>query len=168
MRLSTVLDLKKSSLAEEVSRKKDVGKTVKALEKQVSEKASGLEKLQLSYDKAKQEVDAQSAEVDGKEELLSTLQTGVASREGQQSGYQGQLSEARNRATTAGTEQEQAKLKINHLEKRVKEDEPRAKKAMQQNVGLVNGLESLRKQASKLENDLTKLGFRTWPRRTNA
>ena len=159
VRLSTVLDLKRSSLAEEVSRKKDVVKTVKGLEKQVSEKASGLEKLQLSYDKAKQEVDAQSAEVDSKEELLSTLQTGVASREGHESGYQGQLSEARSRATAAGTEQEQAKLKINHLEKRVKEDEPRAKQAMQQNAGLINGLESLRKEASKLDSDLTKLGF---------
>jgi structural maintenance of chromosome 2 len=159
VRLSTVLDLKKSSLTEEELRKKEVAKNVKSLEKQVTDRKTALDRLQVDYDKAKGEVDAQSAEVESKEELLSTLQTGVTSREGQESGYQGQLQEARNRVTTAGTEQEQAKLKISHLEKRVKEDEPRAKKAKEQNASLINGLESLRKQAAKLDSDLAKLGF---------
>lgn len=159
VRLATVLDLKKSSLAEEEQRKKEASKSIKTAEKQVTDRQKGLETLQTAYDKAKKVVDTQSAEVESKEELLSTLQTGVASREGQESGYQGQLSEARNRATAAGTEQEQAKLKINHLEKRIREDEPRAKEAKEQNAGLINGLESLKKQASKLENDLAKLGF---------
>lgn len=159
VRLSTVLDLKKTSLTEEEQRKKEVIKNVKTLEKQVAERKTAFEKLQTNYDKAKADVDTQSGEVESKEELLSTLQTGVASREGQESGYQGQLQEARNRVTAASTEQEQAKLKITHLEKRVKEEEPRAKKAKDQNANLVNGLDSLRKQASKLEADLAKLGF---------
>ncbi|ETN46032.1 uncharacterized protein HMPREF1541_00215 [Cyphellophora europaea CBS 101466] len=159
VRLATVLDLKKSSLSEEESRKKDVAKSVKALEKQVAEKKAAFEKLQANYDSSKAEVDAQNAEMESKEELLSTLQTGVASREGQESGYQGQLQEARNRVTSAGTEQEQAKLKISHLEKQIKEDEPRAQKAKNQNAGLINGLDSLRKQAAKLEADLSKMGF---------
>ncbi|KIW19747.1 hypothetical protein PV08_00321 [Exophiala spinifera] len=159
VRLSTVLDLKQSSVAEEEQRKKDIAKNVKNLEKQVADKKKSLEKLQSKWDGAKSELDAQNAEVEKKEELLSTLQTGVASREGQESGYQGQLSEARNRLTTAGTEQEQAKLKISHLEKRIKEDEPRAKKAREQNAGLLKGLEVLRKQAQKLEADLQKMGF---------
>ncbi|KAK5206966.1 Structural maintenance of chromosomes protein 2 [Exophiala xenobiotica] len=159
VRLSTVLDLKQSSVAEEEQRKKEVGKNVKSLEKQVAEKKKSLEKLQSRWDSAKSELDVQNAEVEKKEELLSTLQTGVASREGQESGYQGQLQEARNRLTTAGTEQEQAKLKISHLEKRIKEDEPRAKKAREQNADLLKGLEVLRKQAHELEGDLQKLGF---------
>lgn len=159
VRLSTVLDLKQSSLTEEEQRKKEVGKNVKSLEKQVTDKRASLEKLQCRWDGAKSELDAQNSEAEKKEELLSTLQTGVASREGQESGYQGQLQEARNRLTAAGTEQEQAKMKISHLEKRIKEDEPRAKKAREQNADLLNGLEVLRKQASKLEKDLQKLGF---------
>lgn len=159
VRLSTVLDLKQSSVAEEEQRKKEVAKNVKGLEKQVADKKASLAKLQSQWDSAKAELDAQNAEVEKKEELLSTLQTGVASREGQESGYQGQLQEARNRLTTAGTEQEQAKLKISHLEKRIKEDEPRAKKAREQNADLLSGLEVLRKQAQKLEADLQKLGF---------
>jgi structural maintenance of chromosome 2 len=87
------------------------------------------------------------------------LQTGVASKEGQETGYQGQLQDARNRASAAATEQEQKKLKISHLEKQIKEDEPKAKKAKDQNSGLLKDLEALKSQAKKLEVELTKMGF---------
>ena len=71
----------------------------------------------------------QKVEVDKKEELLQTLQTGISSNAGSDGGYAGQLAAAREASSKAGTEIEQAKLKISHLESRVKEDEPRAKKA---------------------------------------
>jgi structural maintenance of chromosome 2 len=158
VRLSTVLDLKNTSLAEEEQRRKEVIQAGKDLDKLLKEKKAAYDKLQAQYDNAKAQLDTQNAEVEQKEELLSTLQTGVASREGQESGYQGQLQDARNRASAASTEQEQAKLKISHLEKRVKEDEPKAKKAKQQNSGLLSELEGLKKQAERLQADLTKLG----------
>ena len=69
------------------------------------------------------------------------------------------MQDARNRVNTAATEEEQAKLKISHLEKQIKQDEPRAKKAKEQNSGLLQDLESLKAQAKKLETELTKLGF---------
>ena len=159
VRLATVKDLRTSSMAEEQKRQKDVQKSVKELEAQLGEKSKIYEKLQAQYDTAKAELDKKLAEVEQKEELLQTLQTGVASREGQENGYQGQLQDARNRASAASTEQEQAKLKIVHLEKRIKEDEPRAKKAKEQNSGLLKDLEGLKTQAKKLETELGKLGF---------
>lgn len=159
VRLATVLDLKHSSMAEEKGRRKGIQKLVKELEGQLKEKSNVYGKLQTQYDVAKAELDKQTAELDTKEELLQTLQTGVASREGQENGYQGQLQDARNRVSAAATEQEQARLKISHLEKRIKEDEPRAKKAKEQNSGLLKDLEGLRSQAKKLESELSKLGF---------
>ena len=159
VRLSTVMDLKKTSLVEEQETRKSIQKSVKELEAQVKEKSSIYETMQAQYDTAKRLYDKQLAEVEQKEELLQTLQTGVASREGQENGYQGQLQDARNRASAAATEQEQAKLKISHLEKRIKEDEPRAKKAKEQNSGLLKDLEKLRAQAKRLEIELDKLGF---------
>lgn len=159
VRLNTVLDLKKGSLTGEQEKRGSVQKNVTELESQLKEKAKAYEKLQAQYDTIKSELDKQTAEVDKKEELLQTLQTGVASKEGQESGYQGQLQDARNRASAASTEQEQAKLKISHLEKRIKEEEPRAKKAKEQNSGLLKDLEILRTQAKKLEAELGKLGF---------
>jgi structural maintenance of chromosome 2 len=159
VRLSTVIELKRTSMAEEQERKSSVQKTVSVLEKQLKEKTKIYDKLQAQFDEAKEELEKQTAEVETKEELLQTLQTGVASKEGQESGYQGQLQDARNRASGASTEQEQAKLKIAHLEKRIKEEEPRAKKAKEQNAGLLNDLEGLKSQAQKLEANLSKLGF---------
>ncbi|KAJ5731924.1 hypothetical protein N7493_003405 [Penicillium malachiteum] len=159
VRLTTVFDLKNSSMDEEKEKRKAIKNSVRDLEKTLKEKRAIYEKLQAQYDAAKAELDAQNVEVEQKEELLQTLQTGVASKEGQESGYQGQLQDARNRASNASTEQEQAKLKITHLEKRIKEEEPRAKKAKEQNQGLLKDLEGLKAQAKKLEAELTRLGF---------
>lgn len=159
VRLSTVLDLKTPNIAQEESKAKVLQQNIKDLEKQLQNKVQAYEKLQKRYDIAHTDLQKQTEEVDQKEELLSTLQTGVASREGQESGYQGQLQEARQRVVTSKTSQEQAKLKISHLEKRIKEEEPRAKKAKEQNSGLLKDLEGLRTQAKKLEAQLAKQGF---------
>ncbi|KAK6220409.1 RecF/RecN/SMC N terminal domain-containing protein [Colletotrichum tabaci] len=159
VRLATVMDLKKSSMAEEKEKKTAVEKNVSELEATLQEKTQAFEEIKARFDAAKDDLEKQSQEAESKEELLQTLQTGVASKDGQESGYQGQLQDARNRATAAVTEQEQAKMKIAHLEKRIKEEEPRAKKAKEQNADLLKDLEVLRSQAQKLEKELGKLGF---------
>lgn len=159
VRLTTVLDLKKTSISEEVDRKRAIEESVKDLEKQLQDKTKVREKLEQKYSAAHEELTKLTADVSEKEELLQTLQTGVASKEGQESGYQGKLQEARNRESAAATEQEQAKLKIVHLDKQVKEDEPKAKKAKEQNSGLLKELEAQRTQAKRLEAELAKLGF---------
>ncbi|KZL86588.1 smc n terminal domain-containing protein [Colletotrichum incanum] len=159
VRLATVMDLKKSSMAEEKEKKTAVEKNVSELEATLQEKTQAFEEIKARFDAAKDDLEKQSQEAESKEELLQTLQTGVASKDGQESGYQGQLQDARSRATAAVTEQEQAKMKIAHLEKRIKEEEPRAKKAKEQNADLLKDLEGLRSQAQKLEKELGRLGF---------
>ncbi|KAJ2905494.1 RecF/RecN/SMC N terminal domain-containing protein [Zalerion maritima] len=159
VRLATVMDLKRSSIGEEEERKTSVEGTVAELEASLKEKTTSLEKIIAKYHSAKDELEKQKLEAESKEELLQTLQTGVASKEGQESGYQGQLQDARNRTTATVTEQEQAKIKIAHLEKRIKEEEPKAKKAKQQNAGLLQDLEGLRADAKRLEGELGKMGF---------
>ncbi|TID23803.1 Glutamate 5-kinase [Venturia nashicola] len=159
VRLTTVIDLKKSNMTEEQEKQSKLKATIQDLESQLKTKKALHEKLQQKFDAARADVNKQIEDVEKNEELLQTLQTGVASKEGQESGYQGQLQDARNRASGATTEQEQAKLKISHLEKRIKEEQPKAEKAKKLNSGLLKDLEGLRSQAKKLEADLTKLGF---------
>jgi structural maintenance of chromosome 2 len=159
VRISTALDLKQRSLTEEQERKQTVQTSVKELEAMLKEKSKAFETMQAQYEAAKKDFDQRAEEVEQKEELLQTLQTGVASKEGQESGYQGQLHDARDRASAAATEQEQSKLKITHLEKKIKEDEPRAKKAKEQNSDLLKDLDNLRAHAKKLEAEIHKLGF---------
>jgi structural maintenance of chromosome 2 len=67
--------------------------------------------------------------------------------------------DARLRVTQAATEQEQAKLKIKDLETRISKDEPRVKKAADQNKSLLSALENLRKDSAKLRERLAKLGW---------
>lgn len=159
VRLATAMDLKKSSLAEEKDKKTAVEKTVAELKASLEEKTAVFENMRSKYDKANEELAKLSNDAESKEELLQTLLTGVASKDGQENGYQGQLQDARNRATTAATQQEQAKIKISHLQSRVKEEEPRAKVAKQQNATLINDLDKLKAQAAALEKQLSKLGF---------
>lgn len=159
VRLATVIDLKKSGVSEEQERRTGAEKNVAELEAALKEKTKAYEKIKAKYDTAKEDLEKQSQEAESKEELLQTLQTGVASKEGQENGYQGQLQDARNRVTAAVTEQEQAKIKIAHLEKRIKEEEPRAKKAKEQNAGLLKDIDVLKSQAQRLEKELAKLGF---------
>ncbi|KAH0562707.1 hypothetical protein GP486_002623 [Trichoglossum hirsutum] len=159
VRLATILDLKTTSMKEEKEKRENVQRTASELEAQLKEKTALFEELKSRYDNAKVELEKKTQDAEKKEELLQTLLTGVASKEGQESGYQGQLQDARNRVSAATTEQEQAKLRITHLEKRIKEEEPRAKKAKQQNSGLLKDLDGLRSQTKKLESELGKLGF---------
>ncbi|KAK7431474.1 Structural maintenance of chromosomes protein 2 [Neonectria magnoliae] len=159
VRLATVLDLKNSSLAEEKEKKMAVEKSVTESEATLKDKTTAFENAKAKFDAAKNDLEQQNKDAEAKEELLQTLQTGVASKDGQENGYQGQLQDAKARATTAATEQEQAKIKISHLEKRVKEEEPRAKKAKEQNAGLLRDLDGLKVQAQRLEKELGRLGF---------
>jgi structural maintenance of chromosome 2 len=50
-------------------------------------------------------------------------------------------------------------LKIKDLEARISKDEPRAKKAADQNKSLLSALENLRKDSAKIRQQLTKLGW---------
>ncbi|OLL25555.1 Structural maintenance of chromosomes protein 2 [Neolecta irregularis DAH-3] len=70
-----------------------------------------------------------------------------------------QLQDAKTRISNAQTESEQAKLKISHLEKQIKTDEPRAKKARDQNMSALKELESHRIEGTRLENELQNLDW---------
>ncbi|KAL7796591.1 RecF/RecN/SMC protein [Trichoderma ceciliae] len=159
VRLTTVMDLKKSSLAEEKEKKAAGERTVSELGTSLKDKTATFDNVKAKYEAAKDDLAKQSKDAESKEELLQTLQTGVASRDGQENGYQGQLQEAKNRATAAATTQEQAKIRIAHLQSRVKEEEPRARKAKEQNADLLRDLDGLKLQGHKLEKELGKLGL---------
>ncbi|KAL0630935.1 Structural maintenance of chromosomes protein 2 [Maublancomyces gigas] len=159
VRLTTVLDLKTTSIKEETKKRKDIERSVKEFDNALQEKTQLYERLKGAYDTAKSEFDALNDESEKKEELLQTLLTGVASKEGQENGYQNQLQDAKGRVSAATTEQQQAKLKISHLEKKIKEEDPRARKAKEQNANLYKELDGLRVAAKKLEADLSKLGY---------
>ena len=69
------------------------------------------------------------------------------------------LSEAKNNSTHALTEIEQAKLKISHLKRELKEKEPLAAKAARDSTGLLSDLESSRIEVQKLQTILSRIDW---------
>ena len=74
-------------------------------------------------------------------------------------GYMGQLAEAKARLAQAGTEAEQAKVRIGLAEKEIKEKEPRAKKAEKEGEGALKELASKRADVEKLRKRIEGGGW---------
>jgi len=91
VRLKTLIDLKKGSIEEETRRKEKAQQQLQELEKANEAKRKEFEKVQGVYQKLRAEFDEQSNEATKKEELLQTLSTGIAAKEGQDNGYMDQL-----------------------------------------------------------------------------
>jgi len=91
VRLKTLIDLKRGSIEEETRRKDKAVVALKDLEKSCAAKQKEFEKVQATYQKLRGEFDEQQNEATKKEELLQTLSTGIAAKEGQDNGYMDQL-----------------------------------------------------------------------------
>lgn len=71
----------------------------------------------------------------------------------------GQLATARAFASSMGTEAERAKKRIEHLQKEVKDKEPKAKKAQTEGKGLLAEFETVKAEKKALEDALGRLGW---------
>ncbi|CCG83489.1 Putative uncharacterized protein [Taphrina deformans PYCC 5710] len=158
VRMTTNLELKQTSMAEDLKRQHIFENSLQVLRKQVKDKQSAHDVAEKSYSSMKASFDVLNKDFVQKEELLQTLSTGFSSKAGQDSGYLDLLAEAQARATQSHTTQEQAKLKISHYEQRLKEEEPRAKRAQEQNQALMRDLDSLRSVIQRHEAKLEALG----------
>jgi structural maintenance of chromosome 2 len=91
VRLKTLIDLKHGTIEEETKRKEKAIQTLTEIEKSREAKVKEFEKVQTVYQKLRVEFDSQQDEATKKEELLQTLSTGIAAKEGQDNGYMDQL-----------------------------------------------------------------------------
>ncbi|SNX83715.1 probable SMC2 - chromosome segregation protein [Melanopsichium pennsylvanicum] len=159
----TNVDLKMGSVEEERKKLQADQANLEALHQTLQEKEVAIQDMSGSFSKLKADYDGAVADVNKQDELLQTLLTGMTSssknKEGSAGGYMGQIAAARAEETAAGTEIEQSKLRIGHLEKEVKQKEPLAKKAQKDAAGLMNELESCRTAVQQLEAQMDKLGW---------
>ena len=158
VRVQTNLELKQGALKEEGDARKKAEQAVRDVEVSLKKQQKTLASVEREFAKVKSAHETKAAEYAKKDELLQTLVTGFSAKDGQESGYAELLREARERMTAATTSQEQSKLKIAHWQKRLKEEEPRVKKAKDQNKVLLRNLEQSQAAAAKLEKDLQALG----------
>jgi structural maintenance of chromosome 2 len=93
------------------------------------------------------------------ESLLQSLITGLSTSDNaaQDSGYMGQLATAKAKLSEINSVAEQAKVKIAHLSKELKEKEPRAKKAANEGGDLTKELQTAKADLKKLEDKSASL-----------
>ncbi|RUS21454.1 hypothetical protein BC937DRAFT_92655 [Endogone sp. FLAS-F59071] len=159
VRVRTQCDLKIASIAEEEKNLEGLLSNKAETEQTLNEKRAQHAKLAAKFDALKKAHDVMSEEGRKNEELLQTLITGVSAEEGHENGYMEQLQEAKNIASQASTAEDQAKLKIEHLKKELKEKQGQSKNAEKENKGLLSELEKARKEKKDLETRLSKVNW---------
>ncbi|KAG5438166.1 hypothetical protein PCANB_003017 [Pneumocystis canis] len=159
VRLNALIELKEGSLIEEKSKLVKLKETLDELCISLNEKKKNFDVVEESYNKLKTEFDIKNDEMNKKEELLQTLSTGIASKEGQTNNYTDQLQETRNSLNKVMTEEKQIILNMNHFQKQVTEMKPKAKKAENENQILLNGLEKMKYELKIIEDKISALGL---------
>ncbi|KAI9833550.1 MAG: Structural maintenance of chromosomes protein 2 [Phylliscum demangeonii] len=176
VRLATVLELKQTAVADDDGKRAALQASVAELQAHLAQTTAAARTRQQRYEGARAALERETEQAERQEELLQTLQTGVASREGHETGYQGQLQggkssssffsllttrrqpDAKQRASTAATAQAQARLKIEHLQTRIAAEAPRAQQAQAHNARQRHDLDAVRAHVARLEADLAQVG----------
>lgn len=111
------------------------------------------------YESAKQELDALKQLYNSREELLSTLSTGVSASGSTDGGYLAQLQESKAKLTEGTVAIEQAKLKIEHLQGQLQSDKPKLHQAQRDNDEAMHQIEAHRRKISDGQTRLKLMGF---------
>ncbi|ODO05464.1 hypothetical protein I350_04514 [Cryptococcus amylolentus CBS 6273] len=162
VKIKTQIEITEGTMKDDEKRVVSAKKNADDLSKNLEERRAETAKETAAFTQLKDAYDAGQSELNKQEELLQSLITGLSSSKTDDEnagGYLGQLAEAKARLATAGTEAEQAKVKISMAEKELKDKEPRAKKAEKDGSGLIKELETKRVQVEKLREMVGKAGW---------
>ncbi|KAI8577991.1 hypothetical protein K450DRAFT_249399 [Umbelopsis ramanniana AG] len=157
VRLKTQVDLKETSIADEEKNLATLVATYKENEQTQAERKTQYMTLNNQFEPMKEEFDRKTKEMQKTSELLQALTTGVSAQEGQENGYLEQLQDAKNTANRASTIEEQARIKIKHLEKDLEERTVQVSKTERQNNALQNDIAAKLKDKADQTRQLQSL-----------
>ncbi|RKP36135.1 RecF/RecN/SMC N terminal domain-containing protein [Dimargaris cristalligena] len=158
-RVQTQCDLKAVTRAEEGAQLQSLAANLSETEASLIDKRQQICKVTERFEAVKSENDERARVVRQTEELIQTLTTGVSAEEGHESGYMEQLQVAKQKVAQAGTAEEQAKRKLTHTQKQIKEVEPKCRKAEAANRSLMANLESERSALAATRQQLEQLAW---------
>lgn len=161
-RLKTQVELGQKTCTEEKSKVKELIKAEKELSAVLEEKKVQATKLKAQFVQLKSDFDTSTLELKKAEELLQTLVTGLTTDDSEGAnagGYMGQLANAKQKVADLVSEAEQARVKIDHLTKELKEKEPKAKKLEKDGGGAALELQKAKAEMKQLEQALEKIDW---------
>lgn len=157
VRLAAMRDIASDNLKAEQAKLQRIQNQVDAARAHLSQ-LSGQDHQQ-KYESAKQELDALKQLYNSREELLSTLSTGVSASGSTDGGYLAQLQESKAKLTEGTVAIEQAKLKIEHLQAQLQSDKPKLQQAQRDNDEAMQEIEAHRRKISDGQTRLKLMGF---------
>jgi len=151
VKIKTQKNLKIDSMKEEAKTLESLDSSIKDVEKAISKKKGEFDNEAKKLEQIKLTHQEEVKKTQKLEELLQTLTTGMAAKEGHENGYMEQLRESNKQITLASTENEQARIKISHLKEDLKEWKPKAEIAEKENKNLLKEKEIIEKEIDQLK-----------------
>jgi len=161
-RLNTQVELSQKTWTEEKTKVQELIKAEKDLSAVLEAKKAQATDLNSQFAQLKAEFDNSTLELKKAEELLQTLVTGLTNDESEGAnagGYMGQLANAKQQVADLASEAEQARVKIAHLTKELKEKEPKAKKLEKEGGGAAFELQKAQAEKKQLEQMFEKIDW---------
>lgn len=158
-RLVTSHELTMDNLKEEKARFESLTAQLQDLELQIANNLELYASLETKYEETKLRFKNLKDEYNKKEELLTTLSTGVTSKGGTDGGYTYQLKQSKENLSMCRNDIKQSTLRILHLEDQVKSDLNRLEQAKAENEIILHEIKEYEHKISSEETKFKEFGF---------
>lgn len=158
-RLNTTKEIVSESLKEEAKKKGKLQIQQEKLQNHVLNNEDVFKNAETEFNNAKDKLNEIKQEFAKKEELLSTLSTGVSASGATDGGYIALLKEYKALLNDSQVRIKQAQLQISHLHEQITNDKSKLEKATQETHLLNQKVESCQNEVALKEQELSGLGF---------
>lgn len=160
-RLNTSLSINKENLNDEENKKLNIIESIEDNEQLLNKNLNSFKDFENNYNLIENEINELKAYINKREELLSSLTTGVSLKNNGSSnaGFNAQLTEERSKLSECQVKIEQSKLKIDHFKKENKSNEAKLAEAQKDYNKSQVELTNLKNKKLELEDKLKNFGF---------
>lgn len=158
-RRSTSRDLTMENLKEETSKLASLKQELANLNDLVANSLDVFARAEKDHADGKAHLAELKAAFNTKEELLSTLSTGVSAQGGTNGGYMAQLKQAKEDLNNSRSTIKQSTLKVNHLSEKIQNDAARLNQAKEENKALLRDMEEYKNEIAIKEAKFREFGY---------
>lgn len=158
-KLNTQRQFKNASIEELKQQQQDFDNQQSEAQMALEDKKTKKAQFEQKFEGKMKEYDEHLQYVADTEDLLQTLTTGLTSTKGKENGYMDQLIANKKELSTTNDEINKLKIRLVHIEKELKTEEPKAKKAKKENQALVQEIESNKNVLKMVSDELDCFNF---------
>ncbi|EDO15409.1 hypothetical protein Kpol_1063p20 [Vanderwaltozyma polyspora DSM 70294] len=158
-RLKTSYKISEDNLSDTLSKLKSKGKNLEANKQELSNKSKMFEKIEEEYKGINIQLDEYKQTYKKKEELLSTLSTGISSTGGTDGGYSAQLNNAKTKLNEANVSIKKSNIKIEALQRELASNEPKMESAKKDLEISLKQIKQYEEQCSQIQLKIKEHGY---------